>query len=550
MLKLKLHFLTIFISVTSSIYSQKTNAEYIYPLDREPNITGNYGEIRPNHFHVGLDFSTDPVLNLPIKSVYDGYVSRIKISSVGYGKVIYITHTNGYVSVYAHQKNYATKIETYIKQKQIAQQKNEIELLLNPNELKVKQGEIIGYTGNSGSSTGPHLHFEIREEKSEIPINPLLIYNIKDNVKPQITHVGIYSANDTTDIKKIKIVSVKFTNGNLSIASNSVILNENMIVLAYSGYDQANASLNKNNIYEVKLSLDNDLIYHHQLNSISFENARYVNIFAEKEDGVKFQKCYTPTCFNISIYKKIINNGKIELKDTLYHKLSLEVFDEKGNNSNLTFYVKTKQIKAYKQNTILYNTFCNKDFNLIKEDLEVSIKAGSLSKNILLNGYIDKQGNISIGNKNVILIQPFTMKVKIPNPIKGKENKLVLINETNCLPSSFENGWLKADSKSFGIFSYSYDTVPPVITLNKTKIKKGASQYQSNISFKVSDKLSGIKDYNLYINGTWSIAEYDAKTSRIICYFNEQTQKGKITIKLEVKDKMENISKFELTAER
>ena len=422
--------------------------------------------------------------------------------------------------------------------------------MLNPNELKVKQGEIIGYTGNSGSSTGPHLHFEIREEKSEIPINPLLIYNIKDNVKPQITHVGIYSANDTTDIKKIKIVSVKFTNGNLSIASNSVILNENMIVLAYSGYDQANASLNKNNIYEVKLSLDNDLIYHHQLNSISFENARYVNIFAEKENGVKFQKCYTPTCFNISIYKKIINNGKIELKDTLYHKLSLEVFDEKGNNSNLTFYVKTKQIKAYKQNTILYNTFCNKDFNLIKEDLEVSIKAGSLSKNILLNGYIDKQGNISIGNKNVILIQPFTMKVKIPNPIKGKENKLVLINETNCLPSSFENGWLKADSKSFGIFSYSYDTVPPVNTLNKTKIKKGASQYQSNISFKVSDKLSGIKDYNLYINGTWSIAEYDAKTSRIICYFNEQTQKGKITIKLEVKDKMENISKFELTAER
>ena len=127
---------------------------------------------------------------------------------------------------------------------------------------------------------------------------------------------------------------------------------------------------------------------------------------------------------------------------------------------------------------------------------------------------------------------------------------MVLINETNCLPSSFENGWLKADSKSFGIFSYSYDTVPPVITLNKTKIKKGASQYQSNISFKVSDKLSGIKDYNLYINGTWSIAEYDAKTSRIICYFNEQTQKGKITIKLEVKDKMENISKFELTAER
>ena len=130
-------------------YAQSNYLGFGYPMDKEPIITGNYGEIRPNHFHVGLDFSTDPTINLPIKSVADGYVSRIKISSGGYGKVLYITHPNGYVSVYAHQKKYADKIDVYTKQKQRELKKNEIELFPTPNELIVKKGEVIGYTGNS-----------------------------------------------------------------------------------------------------------------------------------------------------------------------------------------------------------------------------------------------------------------------------------------------------------------------------------------------------------------------------------------------------------------
>ena len=192
MLQLKYIFPFIIIFLSNFLFSQKNINDFIYPLEREMKITGNYGEIRPNHFHAGIDLSTDPTLNLPIRSVSDGYVSRIKISSVGYGRVIYITHTNGLVSVYAHQKKYAPKINEFIKQKQIAQHKNEIEVYLNPMEIPLKKGEVIGFTGNSGRSTGPHLHFEIREEKSEIPINPLLIYNVKDETKPILTHIDLF----------------------------------------------------------------------------------------------------------------------------------------------------------------------------------------------------------------------------------------------------------------------------------------------------------------------------------------------------------------------
>ena len=279
---------------------------FIYPLDREVVVTGNYGEIRPNHFHAGLDFSTDPILNLPIKSVADGYVSRIKIGSGGYGRVLYITHNNGYVSVYAHQKKYAKKIDEYIKKLQIEKEQNEIEVYPKANELLVKKGEVIGYTGNSGSSTGPHLHFEIREEKSEIPINPLLVYDVKDDVKPELTHLAIYSMTDTNNIKRISSIPVKYIGDKLFLPKYTQVLTENTFAIGFAGFDRANGNTNKNNIYEVKVLLDDKIIYHHQLNNISFDNGRYVNVFSEKEGGVKFQKCFSPTCYDIAIYKSLV----------------------------------------------------------------------------------------------------------------------------------------------------------------------------------------------------------------------------------------------------
>lgn len=506
---------------------------FIYPLDREVVVTGNYGEIRPNHFHAGLDFSTDPIANLPIKSVANGYVSRIKISSGGYGRVLYITHTNGYVSVYAHQKYYAPKIDEYIKRIQTEQKKNEIEILPLANELPIRKGEVVGYTGNSGSSTGPHLHFEIREEKSEIPINPLLIYDVKDNIKPELTHLAIYSTADTNTIKRISSLPVKYIGDKLSLPKYTQVLTENTFAIGFSGFDRANGSMNKNNIYEAKLLLDDQLIYHHQLNNISFDNGRYVNVFSEKEGGVKFQKCFSPTCYDIAIYKSLVNGGKIVLNDTLPHKISLQVNDEKGNKNVLTFFVKTKNLKGYVVNTIKHNVFCNQDASIKKEDVEVFIKAGTLSKNASVGVYINKLGKAVVGDKDGDLLKAFTLSIKIPKAIKGKEDKMIVLNEKNCLVGTYENGWMKAESKSFGMFGVSYDTIAPTITLPSSK-KKASTKVLKCI---VDDNLSGIADYNIYINDMWQIAEYDAKSNTVTCYLNEPVS-GKLRI--EVIDKVGN----------
>ena len=533
MINFRTLFFLFFVCFSSHYYAQYNGLGFIYPLDREVVVTGNYGEIRPNHFHAGLDFSTDPSLNLPIKSVADGYVSRIKIGSGGYGRVLYIAHPNGYVSVYAHQKKYAQKIDEYIKKIQLEQKQNEIEVYPKANELIVKKGEVVGYTGNSGSSTGPHLHFEIREEKSEIPINPLLVYDVIDDIKPELTHLAIYSTADTNNVKRILSIPVKYIGEKLSLPKYTQVLSENTFAIGFSGFDRANGSSNKNNIYEAKVLLDDKIIYHHQLNNISFDNGRYVNVFSEKEGGVKFQKCFSPSCFDIAIYKSLLNGGKIILNDTLPHKVSLQINDEKGNNNSLTFFVKTKNLKGYAVNTIKHNVFCNQEASIKKEDVEVLIKAGTLSKNASVGVYINKLGKAVVGNKDENLLKAFTVSVKIPKAIKGKENKMVLMNENTCLVGTYENSWFKADSKSFGMFGISYDTVAPTIVLPSSKKKVSIS----SVRFKVADNLSGIADYHVYVNGIWQIAEYDAKSATISCNFSEATPK---TLKIEVIDRIGN----------
>jgi murein DD-endopeptidase MepM/ murein hydrolase activator NlpD len=533
MINFRTLFFLFFVCFSSDFYAQYNGLGFIYPLDREVVVTGNYGEIRPNHFHAGLDFSTDPILNLPIKSVADGYVSRIKIGSGGYGRVLYITHNNGYVSVYAHQKKYAQKIDEYIKKIQLEQKQNEIEVYPKANDLLVKKGEVIGYTGNSGSSTGPHLHFEIREEKSEIPINPLLVYDVKDDVKPELTHLAIYSMTDTNNIKRISSIPVKYIGDKLSLPKYTQVLTENTFAIGFAGFDRANGNTNKNNIYEAKVLLDDKIIYHHQLNNISFDNGRYVNVFSEKEGGVKFQKCFSPTCYDIAIYKSLVNGGKILLNDTLPHKISLQINDEKGNKNALTFFVKTRNLKGYTVNTIKHNVFCNQDVNIKKEDVEVLIKSGTLSKHASVSVYINKLGKAFVGNKDEDLLKAFTLSIKIPKAIPGKENKMVLINEAHCMVGTYENGWLKVESKSFGIFSYGYDTVAPTIVLPSSKKKTSIN----SVRFKVADNLSGIADYHIYVNGVWQIAEYDAKSATISCNFSEATPK---TLKIEVIDRVGN----------
>jgi hypothetical protein len=328
------------------------------------------------------------------------------------------------------------------------------------------------------------------------------------------------------------------------------LLSQNTFALAFAGYDLTNGTTNKNNIYEAKIELDGKLIYHHQLNNISFDDARYVNVFSEKSGSVKYQKCFTPACYNVSIYKTLINGGKIVLPDTLRHVIGLTVTDEKGNHNSLVFYVKSKALIGYVSPVVKNNAFCSREFILKQGSYEMIIPPGALTTNTYIHQLIFIKapvgGGIEIGNRKEQFMKPYKMALKISGVQEDLQSKLVMLVNGDVVKGNYADGWLRAEPKALGNFNYGYDTIAPVITYGYNKTKPVSIKGYKNIVFKVTDALSGIGDYHLYINNVWQIAEYDAKSSTITCFFDESAPTGIVEIRLEVTDKVGNKGSYEL----
>ena len=293
---MKNKLIVFFLFFVTCFFSQEV--DYHWPIDSPRVLTGNYGELRPNHFHSGIDFSTKGLVNLPVYSVDNGYVSRIKISSGGFGKCIYVTHANGKVSVYAHLNTLNPVLSEIVKKEQYAKQNYEIEIFPRSTSAILKKGDLIGLSGNTGNSTGPHLHFELRDEKTEMPLNPIQFFQITDSVLPSIQHIAFYNLADTSSPKYLNSFPIKkLKNDSLVITKDSIILKNSILGFAFSAFDQFVPKGNPNNVYSANVFFDGRLIYSHSLDGVSFADARFVNEFSEtieksKTEKITFQKCF------------------------------------------------------------------------------------------------------------------------------------------------------------------------------------------------------------------------------------------------------------------
>jgi hypothetical protein len=538
-------FSIVLIFNTSFIGAQpymQTDNPFRSPVDFEILLSGNFAELRGSHFHTGIDIKTKGTIGHNIYAIDDGYVSRIKVSPFGYGNALYIRHNNGYTSVYAHLNRFNIQIEQYVRNEQYRIKKFAVNLYPEEDVIKVNKGDVIGLSGNSGGSMGPHLHFEIRKTESEKPQNPLFWdFDIIDNIPPRFHHLIInpLSKNANVDGKHSRVIfNLDREKSNYFLKGKPVITVSDTVGVVAHVNDYLNNTHNRCGVYELKMFVNNKLFYHLKMDDLSFAENRYIlshiDYDLKIDSRIKAHKCYVDEGNHFSAYEYIENDGRLFVAPGERKYVTIEATDVKGNKADLKFTllgVPSKDKPAVVDyDKILYagqiNTF-------EKDDIKLKFPTNALYRKVYfkykkkpaINGlYSDihaihtykeplhKRYSISIKAKNI----PFNYRDKLFLASVSADNEISSISSHITL----DGDCVKASVRSFGSFAVAVDTVlPEIVPLNITENKDMSRE--SKISFKIKDELTGIDNYNGYINGQWVLFQYDAKNDLIFYEFDE-----------------------------
>ncbi|GET45778.1 M23 family metallopeptidase [Capnocytophaga felis] len=533
--------------------------DFASPLDIPLLLSGNFGELRPNHFHAGVDFKTQGREGLNIYAVKEGYVSRIKVSAYGYGKALYITHPNGYTSVYGHLQKFAPAIEAYIKKQQYARKSFEIDVYPKENELVVKKKQLVGLGGNTGSSAGPHLHFEIRDANSNA-LNPLLYgYEIKDNIPPDVYQVMAYPLGREAQVNQSQLPQtvklVKQADG--SYVADKIFAN-GMIGFGLQSIDKQNDTHHQNGVYKVSLAVNGETHFQYVFDKLSFNEARYINTFIDYQTYVnkksRVQLLYRGKGNRIStIYTVNKNEGQLDVQENMDYLVTITAEDIKGNVSKISIPVEGKKLKVKEPRPVI-----NGEVIVSGRNQYFTFDGG----NIYFperTFYDDFLMQIESKNDTLTLHNPATAVHKLFNlsfnntKFSEKEAKQVFIarlNEKNK-PSAertiYKNGLFTTRTRNLGRFTLMKDTIAP--TLRPLNFKNNATVTASALKVEIKDDLSGIESYSATLNGQWILFEYEPKTQTLTFDFSDIDTKKTDTYKLEMtaKDGVGNVQKLNVS---
>jgi Peptidase family M23 len=528
------------------------------PLEISMQLSGNFGELRPNHFHAGFDLKTDQREGLSVRAIGDGYVSRIKISTFGSGKTIYITHPNGYTSVYGHLQKTVEPLESYIKKNHYQEHAFEMDLFLKPDEILVKRGEQIAFSGNTGSSEAPHLHFEIRDTKTENIINPLFFgfdKNFIDTQKPVISSVYVYPLDFKTTVNHSKrpiLLSLSLQKDGTYLAEKVVA--NGTIGFGITDYDFDNISFNQNAAFKVQTFVNGFPNFGYQFDTYSYDEMRYVNALMDyslyKKKKIKVQKLFMKKPYALSIIKTDETNGIITVTPNLDINYRIEVSDFHGNKNIITVpitYDLLSTIIDTEPTKTNYFVRSDKDCNFEKDNMSVFFPSGTFYDDFDINFDV-KDNTLYLHDDTVPVHTGFTISItdtKFDEKLRDKlfigtiDSKKVSFNRTYRKDSVFTT-----KTKTLGKFTMVLDTIIPKIKVSN--IKKEKLLNQNSMQFTIEDQLSGIKSYNGYLNGKWILLEYDNKTKKLTHNFDDGVvAEGKNDLKVVVIDNVGNTATFE-----
>lgn len=535
--------------------------DFRQPLDIiPPALAGSFGELRSNHFHSGVDFRTNQRTGYPVYATADGYISRLRVQNSGFGLALYINHPNGYTSVYGHLARFNPKIAQEVKKIQYQKKSYEIDEFPKSDFLVVRKGDIIAYSGNTGSSGGPHLHFELRDTKTEATVNPQLLgIQIPDNIPPVIYSMYVYRLNGKpfNEFTPKQYFQVAGGNGTYSLNKVSTINLNGEVGFGIVATDKHSGNSGLNGVYSIELTLDGKSIYTSALERFSFENSKAINSHLDYPALLNLkrsiQKSFVDPGNPLQIYSNLVNNGRVTFSDGKIHELKYTITDAKGNKSTLSFNVQADSKAVINTPTAANgNSYSYANINEFNnEDLKVILPKGTLYNdlNFIYKKLPKPQGNAfstmhQIHNNLTPLHVGFEIWIKADSSLSKYQNKALIVNGNRSSQGGyFENGYVKAKPRNFGSFFIAIDTIAPsIVPVNITNGKNMAEL--SKMSFRISDNLSGIKSFNGYIDGKWVLMEFDTKTASLWHNFDEQTKPGKHSFELIVVDMKENTKRY------
>ena len=530
-----------------------------YPLDLPPSTAGSFGELRPNHFHSGLDFKTNARTGYPVHAAFDGYVSRLRVQFGGFGNAVYITHPNGYTTVYGHIERFSPAMEKVVRDAQYQQQSFEVDIKLTPTMIPLCKDEVIAWSGNAGASEGPHLHFEIRDTQTEETVNPQLFgLTIPDKIPPTIYGIGIYHLDGSPFSEKTprQFLPVAGTGGNYHLIKPGIINLSGQIGFGITANDMTSVSPNHNGVYSVELKLDGKTVYTFAVERFAFDETHAINAYIDYPEFLKtrrwVQKCFILPGSKIMLYPQSINRGIINFTDDAVHHVEYVVKDVAGNTSTLSLNIKSSQVQVATWPAKISGTLFHYDKTngFSNDKVKVVVAPGNLYDDVdfTYSTLPERPGTFSvihrIHNRFTPIHDAYNLWIKPDSSIGGLTNKAVIVNtDGSCEGGIYEDGYVKAKARSFGDFYVKIDTVPPgIVPLN---IKNGASLAKSRgIFLRIGDNLSGVKTYRGKIDGRWVLMQWDYKTKVLSYTFNNDIAQGKHVFNLIVTDNKDNAANF------
>jgi murein DD-endopeptidase MepM/ murein hydrolase activator NlpD len=542
--------------------TSNTSAEYPKGYFRNPlnipiKLAANFGELRPNHFHMGLDIRTNQRENLPVVAAAEGYISKIKIERFGFGRAIYINHPNGYTTLYAHLNDFYEPLSNYLKQKQYSDEKWEQEFDLAPNQFPVSKGQFIAFSGNTGGSAGPHLHFEIRDTKTGNNLNPWLFnFGLNDQVKPSIFRLYYYDRRYSTYQFNPVAIPLAGSNGSYTSANSVVVLRSPVVSFGIAAGDKITAVSNYYGIYQADVSVDNTLQSSFQLNDFSYDDTRYINAsidYKTKSSGGSYIQHLSRLPGNYSLTYSQDKDGTIVLADTAIHQAEIVVKDVAGNSSVVRFKFRwdanatTGVLSA--PNTI--KMLPEKENVLKTDELEAVFAPGAFYDTV---PFVYKSTSATdskivssvhfLHSHTIPVHNHYTVRIKPTAALAETDTAKVVMHllsnrRAEVVTGTWVNGWMEAKFRNLGILKLVLDSVPPRITpIGFTN--GGSVSNKKSISLVVTDNLGEIKSFRAMLDGNWLL--FSRKNDSYIHTFDERTSKGRHELIITAEDLAGNVT--------